>query len=58
MVHSNVFAGVSSFGQKCWKLVDLVGRDVKQEVVSLDSKIPSQTITLSVMLRFPGIPAN
>lgn len=49
---------VSSFGQKCWKLVDLVGRDVKQEVVSLDSKIPSQTITLSVMLRFPGIPAN
>jgi len=46
---------VSSFGQKTWKLVDLLGTDIKQEIVSLDTKIPSQTITLSANIRFPGI---
>jgi len=46
---------VSSFGKKTWRLADLLGKDIKQEIVSLDPKIPSQTITLSANIRFPGI---
>eukprot|EP00092_Neocalanus_flemingeri_P008919 GFUD01009594.1.p1 GENE.GFUD01009594.1~~GFUD01009594.1.p1 ORF type:complete len:558 (-),score=154.47 GFUD01009594.1:168-1682(-) len=49
---------VSSFGSKSWKLSELVGVDIKQEIVSLDTKIASQTITVSASIRFPGIPTN
>jgi len=48
----------SSFGQKSWRLSELVGADLKREIVSLDERIPSQTLTLSLSIRFPGVPTN
>ena len=52
------FPGVSSVGQKSWKLSGLMGVDIKHKIVSLDARIASQTITMSAQLRFPGIPTN
>ena len=43
---------VSSFGSHSWKISGLVNNDIKRKIFSLDPKVPSQTMTLSLKLRF------
>ena len=47
------YSGVSSFGQQIWKMTDLVGSDIRREIIQLDPRVPSQTVTVSISIKFP-----
>ena len=43
---------VSSFGSHSWKMSELVNGDIKRKIFTLDAKVPSQTVTVSIKLQF------
>merc|ERR1712098_421251 len=44
---------VSGFGSHEWRISDLVTSGVKRKIIPLDSKVPEQTMTVSIELLFP-----
>ena len=45
-----------SMGSYSWPMADLVKKPVKRKIFVLDPRVPSQTVTVSIELKFPAAP--
>ena len=45
-----------SMGSYSWSMADLAKKPIKRNIFVLDPKVPSQTVTVSVELKFPAAP--